>query len=73
MWTVEWRLNDMRQLNENKENSPRAWRDAQQRVSQANILTNLSARSGPYYTEIETTYKITKIKASNYLMRSGDT
>ena len=32
----------------NKENIPRAWQDAQQRVNQAIKLTNLSARSVPY-------------------------
>ena len=35
------------------------------------VLTNQSARPGPH-TEIETIYKITKIKVSNYLMRIED-
>ena len=31
-----------------KESNPRVWRDAQQRVKQAIVLTNLSARPGPH-------------------------
>ena len=54
----------------NKESNPRLWWDAQQRVNQVIVLTNLSARSG--LIEIETIYKIAKIKVSNYLMRSED-
>ena len=32
----------------NKESNQRVWRNAQQRVNQAIVLTNLSARPGPH-------------------------
>ena len=66
MWTVEWRLNDLRQLD-------RETRKTIQEHERMHNGVSTKILRGQCITEIETTYKITKINwVSNYLMRSED-
>ena len=69
MWTVQWRLNDLRQLDRETRKIIQEHCGMHNRGS-TKLLYLPTYQRGQGLTEIETTYKITKIKVSNYLMRS---
>ena len=71
MWTAEWRLNDLRQLDRETREVIQEYGGMHSSGS-TKLLYLPTYQRGQGLTEIETIYKITKIKVSNYLMRSED-
>jgi len=71
MWTAEWRLNDLRQLDRETRKVIQEYGGMHSSGS-TKLLYLPTYQRGQGLTQIETIYKITKIKVSNYLMRSED-
>ena len=71
MWTAEWRLNDLRQFDRETRKIIQE-HGGMHNSGSTKLLYLPTYQRGQGLTEIETTYKITKIKVSNYLMRSED-
>lgn len=71
MWTVQWRLNDLRQLDRETRKVIQE-HDGIHNNKSTKLLYLPTYQRGQGLIEIETTYKITKLKVSNYLMRGED-
>ena len=71
MWTVDWRLNDLRQLDRETRKVIQE-HGGMHNSGSSKLLYLPTYQRGQGLIEIETIYKITKIKVSNYLMRSED-
>ena len=71
MWTVDWRLNDLRQLDRETRKVIQE-HGGMHNSGSSKLLYLPTYQRGQGLIEIETIYKITKMKVSNYLMRSED-
>ena len=71
MWTVEWRLNEVRQLDRETRKVTQEHGGMHNSVS-AKLLYLPTYQRGQGLIEIETINNSTKIMVSNYLMRSED-